>query len=426
MKNNTKYKIGIIGMGYVGLPLSIAFSKKYSVVGYDINNNRIDELNSGIDNTSEVKKFRQNYKNLVFSNDKKSLINRNIFIVTVPTPIDKKNHPDLRNLSNACKLISKYLKKDTIVIFESTVYPGCTEEFCKPILEKYSKLKFNKDFYLGYSPERIDPGKSKKKINDIIKITSGSNFKSAKIIDKLYKNIIPAGTIMASSIKVAEAAKVIENTQRDINIAFINELSMFLDKLGLDTSEVLSAAETKWNFNKYYPGLVGGHCIGVDPYYLSFKSKLLGFKTSMVLAGRKLNNSMSEYVFKKIIKTLSISKKKLTNKKILILGATFKENCPDFRNSKVFDIMRKLKQRRIFFQVYDPYFDYNSKLKLDFKENFLKLRDINDKFDIILVAIGHDKFKRIGIKKLKKMLSANGKIFDLKSIYKKEETYFRL
>ena len=266
----------------------------------------------------------------------------------------------------------------------------------------------------------------KKKINDIIKITSGSNFKSAKIIDKLYKNIIPAGTIMASSIKVAEAAKVIENTQRDINIAFINELSMFLDKLGLDTSEVLSAAETKWNFNKYYPGLVGGHCIGVDPYYLSFKSKLLGFKTSMVLAGRKLNNSMSEYVFKKIIKTLSISKKKLTNKKILILGATFKENCPDFRNSKVFDIMRKLKQRRIFFQVYDPYFDYNSKLKLDFKENFLKFRDINDKFDIILVAIGHDKFKRIGIKKLKKMLSANGKIFDLKSIYKKEETYFRL
>ena len=231
---------------------------------------------------------------------------------------------------------------------------------------------------------------------------------------------------MASSIKVAEAAKVIENTQRDINIAFINELSMFLDKLGLDTSEVLSAAETKWNFNSYYPGLVGGHCIGVDPYYLSFKSKLLGFKTRMVLAGRKLNNSMSEYVFKKMIKTLSISKKKLTNKKILILGATFKENCPDFRNSKVFDIMRKLKQRRIFFQVYDPYFDYNSNLKLDFKEKFLKFGDINDKFDIILVAIGHNKFKRIGIKKLQKMLSANGKIFDLKSIFKKEETFFRL
>ena len=413
-------------MGYVGLPLSIAFSKKYSVVGYDIDINRINELNSGIDTTNEVKKFKKNYNNLLFSNEKSCLKDRNIFIVTVPTPVDKKNLPDLRNLSNACKLISEYLKQNSIVIFESTVYPGCTEEFCKSILEKYSNLKLNKDFYLGYSPERINPGRSKKKINDIIKITSGSNFKSAKIIDRLYKNIIPAGTIMVSSIKVAEAAKVIENTQRDINIAFMNELSMFFDKLGLDTSEVLSAAETKWNFNKYYPGLVGGHCIGVDPYYLSFKSKLLGFKTSMILAGRKLNNRMTEYVFKKMMKTLSISKKKKINKKVLILGATFKENCPDFRNSKVFDIMRKLKQSRIFFKVYDPYFTISSKLKLDFKEKFFEFGDINDKFDIILVAIGHDKFKRIGIKKLKKMLSANGKIFDLKSIYKKKETFFRL
>ena len=426
MKNKNKYKIGVIGMGYVGLPLSIAFSKKYSVVGYDININRINELNSGIDTTNEVKKFKKNYKNLLFSNEKSCLKDRNIFIVTVPTPVDKKNLPDLRNLSNACKLISEYLKQNSIVIFESTVYPGCTEEFCKSILEKYSNLKLNKDFYLGYSPERINPGRSKKKINDIIKITSGSNYKSAKIIDRLYKNIIPAGTIMVSSIKVAEAAKVIENTQRDINIAFMNELSMFFDKLGLDTSEVLSAAETKWNFNKYYPGLVGGHCIGVDPYYLSFKSKLLGFKTNMILAGRKLNNRMTEYVFKKMMKTLSISKKKKINKKVLILGATFKENCPDFRNSKVFDIMRKLKQSRIFFKVYDPYFTISSKLKLDFKEKFFEFGDINDKFDIILVAIGHDKFKRIGIKKLKKMLSANGKIFDLKSIYKKKETFFRL
>ena len=426
MKNKNKYKIGVIGMGYVGLPLSIAFSKKYSVVGYDININRINELNSGIDTTNEVKKFKKNYKNLLFSNEKSCLKDRNIFIVTVPTPVDKKNLPDLRNLSNACKLISEYLKQNSIVIFESTVYPGCTEEFCKSILEKYSNLKLNKDFYLGYSPERINPGRSKKKINDIIKITSGSNYKSAKIIDRLYKNIIPAGTIMVSSIKVAEAAKVIENTQRDINIAFMNELSMFFDKLGLDTSEVLSAAETKWNFNKYYPGLVGGHCIGVDPYYLSFKSKLLGFKTSMILAGRKLNNRMTEYVFKKMMKTLSISKKKKINKKVLILGATFKENCPDFRNSKVFDIMRKLKQSRIFFKVYDPYFTISSKLKLDFKEKFFEFVDIKDKFDIILVAIGHDKFKRIGIKKLKKMLSANGKIFDLKSIYKKKETFFRL
>ena len=426
MKNKNKYKIGVIGMGYVGLPLSIAFSKKYSVVGYDININRINELNSGIDTTNEVKKFKKNYKNLLFSNEKSCLKDRNIFIVTVPTPVDKKNLPDLRNLSNACKLISEYLKQNSIVIFESTVYPGCTEEFCKSILEKYSNLKLNKDFYLGYSPERINPGRSKKKINDIIKITSGSNYKSAKIIDRLYKNIIPAGTIMVSSIKVAEAAKVIENTQRDLNIAFMNELSMFFDKLGLDTSEVLSAAETKWNFNKYYPGLVGGHCIGVDPYYLSFKSKLLGFKTSMILAGRKLNNRMTEYVFKKMMKTLSISKKKIINKKVLILGATFKENCPDFRNSKVFDIMRKLKQSRIFFKVYDPYFTISSKLKLDFKEKFFEFVDIKDKFDIILVAIGHDKFKRIGIKKLKKMLSANGKIFDLKSIYKKKETFFRL
>ena len=413
-------------MGYVGLPLSIAFSKKYSVVGYDININRINELNAGKDITNEVKKIKKSRKNLEFSSDKKSLIDRNIFIVTVPTPVDKKNNPDLKNLSNACKLISKYLKKNTIVIFESTVYPGCTEEFCKSILEKYSSLKLNKDFYLGYSPERINPGKSKKKIYDIIKITSGSNLKSARIIDNLYKNIIPAGTIMVSSIKVAEAAKVIENTQRDINIAFINELSMFFNKLGLDTSEVLSAAETKWNFNKYYPGLVGGHCIGVDPYYLSFKSKLLGFKTNMILAGRKLNNNMSQYVFKKIMKALSFSKKKQSNKKVLILGATFKENCSDFRNSKVFDIMKKLNRKKIFFKVYDPYFTFNSNVDLDLKKRFSSFEDIKCKFDVILVATGHDKFKRIGVKKLKKMLCVNGKIFDLKSIYKKDETFFRL
>ena len=426
MKIQDISKIGIIGMGYVGLPLSVAFSKKFEVVGFDNNKNRIDKLKKGVDETNEIIDFKKKKFNIKFTNKKENLINCNIFIITVPTPVNKYNKPNLSNLADACKLVAKILKKNSIIIFESTVYPGCTEEFCKPIIEKYSKLKFNKDFFLGYSPERINPGKSKKKLNDIIKITSGSTNEVANLINILYKKIIRAGTYKVSSIKVAEAAKIIENTQRDINIAFVNELSIIFNKIGIETSEVLKAASTKWNFNKYYPGLVGGHCIGVDPYYLAFKSKLLGHKANMILAGRKLNNEMSNFIFKKIFLELKRIKKNLNQTSVLVLGSTFKENCADFRNSKVFDIVNKLHKNNINFSIIDPYFSKKKNLKIKFKNHFTNFSNLKEKFDIILISVAHDYFKLIGIDRIKKKLKTDGKIFDLKSLFNKKETYFRL
>ncbi len=413
-------------MGYVGLPLANAFSKKFRVIGYDVNKRRIIELKKGIDTTGEVKNLQKNKINLQFFSDIKYLKNCKIFIVTVPTPVKKNNQPDLSNLKNACKSLSSVISKKSIIVFESTVYPGCTEEYCMPIIKKFSKLKYNKDFYLGYSPERINPGQSKKKLENIIKITSGSTLGASNIIDNLYKKIIPAGTYKASSIKIAEAAKVIENTQRDINIAFVNELSILFNKLGLETSEVLEAAGTKWNFNKYYPGLVGGHCIGVDPYYLAFKAKKLGLKSKIILAGRKLNNEMASYIFDKIINQIDKNKKKYSNSNILILGATFKENCGDFRNSKVFDIMKKLDKLKINYSVVDPYYSNNININSSFKKNFYKFQHLDKKFDIILISVGHQYFKKLGIKKLKSKLKTKGKIFDLKSIFKKNNTSFRL
>jgi UDP-N-acetyl-D-galactosamine dehydrogenase len=410
----------------VGLPLANAFSKKFRVIGYDVNKRRIIELKKGIDSTGEVKNLQKNKINLQFFSDIKYLKNCKIFIVTVPTPVKKNNEPDLSNLKNACKSLSSVISKKTIIVFESTVYPGCTEEYCMPIIKKFSKLKYNKDFYLGYSPERINPGQSKKKLENIIKITSGSTSGTSNIIDSLYKKIIPAGTYKASSIKIAEAAKVIENTQRDINIAFVNELSILFNKLGLETSEVLEAAGTKWNFNKYYPGLVGGHCIGVDPYYLAFKAKKLGLKSKIILAGRKLNNEMASYIFDKIISQIDKNKKKYSDSCILILGATFKENCGDFRNSKVFDIMKKLDKRKINYSVVDPYYSNNINIDSSFKKNFCKFQHLDKKFDIILISVGHKYFKKLGIKKLKSKLKTKGKIFDLKSIFKKNNTSFRL
>ena len=350
-KEKKKYKIGIIGLGYVGLPLILAFSKKHKVVGYDINKERIKNLNKGIDPTGEVQN-KLIKKKIFFSNKKNYLKDCDIFIIAVPTPVNKKNIPDLGNLKKACILVSKIIKKNAIIIFESTVYPGCTEEYCMPIIEKYSKYKYNKEFYLGYSPERINPGNNKMKIENIIKVTSGSNYEVAKIINNLYKSIIPAGTYLCSSIKIAEAAKVIENTQRDLNIAFMNELSIIFNKLNIETSEVLKAAETKWNFNKYYPGLVGGHCIGVDPYYLSYKSKSIGLKPNMILSGRHINNYMPTFIFNKITEQLLNQNKSLDKSKILVLGATFKENCSDFRNSKVFDILDKFEKKKNLLQSY--------------------------------------------------------------------------
>ena len=318
------------------------------------------------------------------------------------------------------------MKKKSTIIFESTVYPGCTEEYCAPIIEKYSKFKFNKEFFLGYSPERINPGKTNYKIDKIVKIVSGSKPSVAKIINNIYKKIIPAGTYVTKNIKIAEAAKVIENTQRDINIAFINELSMILNRLNIDTNEVLEAAKTKWNFNIYYPGLVGGHCIGIDPYYLSYKAKSVGIKPNMALAGRKVNNYLPTYIFHKVKNELIKLNKKISNCKVLILGATFKENCPDFRNSKTIDIMRKLNKDDIFYKFFDPYYSNDVKIDSDIKLKFTDIKKNNEKFDIILISVAHDFFKKIGIKKIKKKLANEGKIFDLKSLFEKKHSHFRL
>ena len=411
-------------MGYVGLPLITRLSKNFNVVGYDINKKRIKQLQNGYDVTKEVK--IKNRSKIRFTFNKNDLINTDIFIVTVPTPVKKNNLPDLTLLRRACILVAGIIKKKSIIVFESTVYPGCTEEFCAPIIEKNSKFKFNKDFFLGYSPERINPGKTNHKIDKIIKLVSGSTPSVTKIINNIYKKIIPAGTYVTKNIKIAEAAKVIENTQRDINIAFVNELSMIFDKLNINTNEVLEAAATKWNFNTFYPGLVGGHCIGVDPYYLSYKAKSVGVKPNMVLAGRKVNDYLPIYIFRKIKSELIKLNKKISNCKVLILGATFKENCPDFRNSKTIDIIHKLNGDDIFYKFFDPYYSKDVKINERIKSNFIDIKKNNEKFDIILITVAHDFFRNFGIKKIKKKLVDKGKIFDLKSLFNKKTTHFRL
>ncbi len=419
-----KNKIAIIGLGYVGLPLAYEFSKKFKVFGFDNNLKRIIDLKKGFDKTKEVKLKKKN--KIVFTSNYEDLKVCNIFIITVPTPVYKNNQPDLRNLKEACYLVSKVISKNSIVIFESTVYPGCTEEICKKIIEKKSKLKVNKDFYLGYSPERINPGASSKKIKDIIKITSGSNIYSGNIIDKLYKKIIPAGTYKAPNIKTAEAAKIIENIQRDINIAFVNELSLVFEKLNINTIEVIKAAQTKWNFNSFFPGLVGGHCIGVDPYYLAYKAKKIGIKTNILLAGRKINNSIPEHVVNKI---LNVSKQKKIfkkNMKILILGATFKEDCPDFRNSKVFDIMDLFIKKKISFDVYDPYYKEGEVNKKYQKFFISTLKNNIQKYEVATILVSHKKFKKEIKSILSKVLRKKSIIYDLKSILKKKENIIQL
>ena len=336
-------KIAIIGLGYVGLPLAVAFSKKYNVTGYDINLSRIDELESGIDRTLEVSKLDlERAVNLSFSSSKDDLKLCNTFIVTVPTPIDRFNQPDLTPLLKASELLGGIIKKDDVIIFESTVYPGATEDDCIPIVEKISGLFLNKEFFAGYSPERINPGDKEHRVEDILKVTSGSNESAAQFVDNLYGSIINAGTHKASSIRVAEAAKVIENTQRDVNIALINELAIIFDKLDIDTSEVLDAAGTKWNFLPFRPGLVGGHCIGVDPYYLTHKSQSVGYHPEIILAGRRINDGMAKYAVSKLIKEMVNKKIEISSAKILVMGLAFKENCPDIRNSKVIDIIMEL------------------------------------------------------------------------------------
>ena len=420
MENN--YKITVVGLGYVGLPLAVEFSKKYKTVGIDINKSRIKELNSFNDSTCEVcteelknqisnswNEFKTKRNGLFLKTEIDTKFNTDFYIITVPTPIDTKNRPNLKPLFKASQTVGKNLKKDNIVIYESTVYPGATEEDCVPILEKYSNLKFNKDFFVGYSPERINPGDKMRKINDIVKVTSGSTKTTAKKIDFLYKSIITAGTFMASSIKVAEAAKVIENSQRDINIAFINELSKIFNKMHIDTHEVLEAASTKWNFLNFKPGLVGGHCIGVDPYYLAEKAMSLGYNPEIILAGRRLNDSMGRYVVSEVIKlminkNISVSKES----KVLILGLTFKENCPDIRNSKVVDIYHEFLKHKIKASIYDPLANPNEvKNELDIE----LISDIKSKFDVIIHAVSHSEFESMD---LNKILNGEGVIYDVK------------
>ena len=413
-------KIAIIGLGYVGLPLAIEFGKKYKVLGFDINQARIDELKIGKDRTNEADleglQFAMNLAiesdkmGLTLSSNKEELKSYNVFIVTVPTPIDQFKAPDLTPLLKASEMLGNVLKRGDIVIYESTVYPGCTEEDCVPVLEQYSGLKFNQDFYCGYSPERINPGDKVNTLTKIKKVTSGSTPEIAELVDQLYKSIITAGTHKTPSLKVAEASKAIENAQRDVNISFVNELALIFDRMGIDTNDVLDAAGTKWNFLKYKPGLVGGHCIGVDPYYLAHKAESLGYHPQVILSGRRVNDNMGMFVANKLVKLLIAKNHVISKSKVLVLGITFKEDCPDIRNSKVIDIVRELQQFNINVDVFDPHAD-----KHEVAEEYgLKLIDaINNTYDGILLAVSHKEFLQIEFDSLKS--SSSSVIFDTKS-----------
>jgi UDP-N-acetyl-D-glucosamine/UDP-N-acetyl-D-galactosamine dehydrogenase len=410
-------KISVIGLGYVGLPLAIEFGKKHNVLGFDINTSRIKELNNKIDSTLEVtsEEFSLS-KNITFSSNEVDLEDSDIFIITVPTPIDHVKRPDLSLIKKATELVSKYLKKGSIVIYESTVFPGCTEEICVPILEVNTSLKYNKDFFCGYSPERINPGDKVNTITKITKVTSGSNKKVAKQIDDLYKTIIEAGTFLASSIKVAEAAKVIENTQRDLNISLVNELSVIFNRLNIDTLDVLKAAESKWNFLPFRPGMVGGHCIGVDPYYLTHKAEEVGYNPQVILAGRRINDNMGRYAAKNIIKKMIKNKIDVSNSTVGILGITFKENCPDIRNTKVIDLINELKSWNINVCISDPWAN-----KQDVKDMYgLDLVDFKliKNIDSIIVAVGHKEYRKLKLLDLKRLCKGSNPVLaDIKSLY---------
>ena len=408
-----KVKIAVIGQGYVGLPLAIEFGKKYPTLGFDIDVARIDELNKGFDNTNEATPEQLiSAKQLNFSTNINDINECNLYIVTVPTPVDEFKTPDLKPLRGASKMLGEILKKGDTVIYESTVYPGCTEEVCVPLLEQESGLIFNIDFYCGYSPERIVPGDKVNTLTTIKKVTSGSTPEIANFVDDLYSSIITAGTFKAASMKVAEASKAIENAQRDVNISFVNELSLIFDRVGIDTQDVLDAAGTKWNFLKYKPGLVGGHCISVDPYYLAYKAENLGYHPEVILSGRRVNDYMSTFVANKMIKMLIKSGKKIMGSKILILGVTFKENCPDIRNSKVVDVYNELKEFGLQVDAYDYEAD-PAKVKEEF--NIHIVDEIKEKYDGILLAVSHSKFSMINIESLKK--DSNSVVYDLKGFF---------
>ena len=408
------HKVAIIGMGYVGLPLAIEAAKKYPVLGFDINPERLKELNEGFDRTKEVSRDElAKASNLRFSHDPNELSDCNFFIVTVPTPIDANNKPDLKPLISASKAIGSQLTQGDIVVFESTVYPGCTEEDCVPIMEAESGLRYNIDFFCGYSPERINPGDKNRRVTDIKKVTSGSNEEIATIVDEFYKSIIKAGTHKASSIKVAEASKVIENAQRDINIAFVNELALVFEKMNLNTLEVLEAAGTKWNFLPFRPGLVGGHCIGVDPYYLTHKADSLGYHAEVILAGRRINDNMGKFIATQVVKRIGAKGLNVTQSKILVMGITFKENCPDIRNSKVFDIIKELKSFNIHVDAHDPEADTEEVKRT---HNIDLVEKVSPNYEAIIVAVSHSEYTKIDWSLIK---TDQNIIYDIKGVLPK-------
>jgi UDP-N-acetyl-D-galactosamine dehydrogenase len=423
--NQDNLTLAVIGLGYVGLPLAVEFGKKRNVIGFDINQSRINELQAGHDSTLEIEdELLVEAKGLSFTCNADDLKSANFYIVTVPTPITEHKAPDLTPLIKASETIGNALKKGDIVVYESTVYPGATEEECVPVLERVSGLKYNVDFFAGYSPERINPGDKEHRVTNIKKVTAGSTPKVADLIDALYNEVITAGTHKASSIKVAEAAKVIENTQRDLNIALINELAIIFNKLGIDTEAVLEAAGTKWNFLPFRPGLVGGHCIGVDPYYLTHKAEAIGYRPEIILAGRRLNDSMGAYVVSQLVKCMMKKRIHVDGAKVLIMGLTFKENCPDLRNTKVMDIVKELGEYNIYVDVYDPWVSV-AEAQREYGISLVKEPAIN-RYDGIIIAVGHNQFKTLGADSIRKFGKPEHVIYDLKYLLTAKESDLRL
>lgn len=417
--------LAVIGLGYVGLPLAVEFGKKRSVVGFDINAKRVAELQSGQDRTLEVEPEElKEAEYLSFSTNLEALLSCNVFIVTVPTPINEHNQPDLTPLVKASETIGRVLKQGDIVIYESTVYPGATEEDCVPVLEKFSGFKFNEDFYAGYSPERINPGDKEHRVTTIKKVTAGSTSEAADLIDALYNEIITVGTHKAPSIKVAEAAKVIENTQRDVNIALINELALIFNKMGIDTEAVLQAAGTKWNFLPFRPGLVGGHCIGVDPFYLTHKAQSIGYHPEIILAGRRLNDSMGAYVVSQLVKAMTKRRIQVDGARVLVLGLTFKENCPDLRNTKVVDIVRELQEYNVKADVYDPWIDI-AEAQHEYRIAPIQKPDAGA-YDAVIIAVAHQQFKELGAEGIRAFGKTAHVLYDLKYVLAADESDLRL
>lgn len=409
-------KIAVIGLGYVGLPLAVEFSRKFPTIGFDINTKRVDSLNTGTDYTLEVSDSEMGKaleRGLILSADLEVIQSANVYIVTVPTPIDEFKAPDLTPLRKASEMLGKIISKGDVVIYESTTYPGCTEEVCVPILEQYSHLKYNSDFFCGYSPERINPGDKKNTLTTIMKVTSGSTPEVANYVDEVYKSIITAGTHKATSMAVAEASKAIENAQRDVNISFVNELSLIFDRLGIDTSEVLEAAGTKWNFLKYSPGLVGGHCIGVDPYYLAHKAQMVGYHPQVILSGRRVNDSMGIHVANSFVKLMVSKNIPIKDAKVLVLGITFKEDCPDIRNTRVVDIIKELEGFNMSVDVYDPYAT-PSEVKEELGLDLIQELDVQ-KYSGIIAAVSHKEFRELNLKTSKSIV-----LYDLKGIFSKD------